>query len=158
MSESPKEQMAAMRLQALKYSIKNLAEAPPSSQSVFGVLIDWPYTGEVFTIVSLSDGNASLYSTTNFGIIGGFFHPKVAKVAKELVTLANPLLSKTQLTEDFSLPKSDQVKFFFLTDRGTHVFIIPLEQLVDQNSKSPFKNLFFKAHDLFKELRTIADV
>jgi hypothetical protein len=55
---------------------------------VYGVLIDWPLGEHTATIVSMSDGNASLYTTSTFGIMGGISHESVRNAARALVKAA----------------------------------------------------------------------
>ena len=44
---------------------------------VYGILMDWPISGQTATVFSTSSGAASLYTTSTFGIIGGEGHESV---------------------------------------------------------------------------------
>jgi hypothetical protein len=57
--------------------------AKPSKEfpRVYGVLMDWPIDKNTATVFSASDGAASLYTTSTFGIVGGEAHENVRKAA-----------------------------------------------------------------------------
>jgi hypothetical protein len=44
---------------------------------VYGILMDWPISGQTATVFSTSSGAASLYTTSTFGIIDGEGHESV---------------------------------------------------------------------------------
>jgi hypothetical protein len=54
-----------------------------------GIALDWPIGENVATVISLSDGSASVYTTRTFGIIGGIGVESVRTAAKKLVKEAD---------------------------------------------------------------------
>src|SRR5436190_20705306 len=56
---------------------------------VCAIAMDWPIGQHIATVVSLSDGSASVYTTGTFGIIGGIGHETVRTAAKKLVKEAD---------------------------------------------------------------------
>jgi len=77
---------------------------------VYGAIAEFPMDEGTLTIVSLCDGNASLYTTGTFGVIGGFAHEPVRNAATTFVRTAQDFHDEAITTNDFSYPKSDRVQ------------------------------------------------
>src|SRR5690242_14652781 len=97
--KSPAEMMRAMRTGWLtrvpeKGSFK-------SADEVVAVVMDWPLGDQTATVLSSSVGDASLYTTATFGIIGGIGHEKVRKAAVEFVGAAQRFLKLSTPTTSF---------------------------------------------------------
>src|SRR5688572_29802395 len=71
---------------------------------VFGVLMDWPLGDATVTLVALCDGNASLYTTSSFGVIGGIGHSRVREAAGVLTREADRHHEEAKPTSDHSYP------------------------------------------------------
>ena len=71
---------------------------------VWGVAMDWPIGQQIATVISLSDGSASVYTTGTFGIIGGIGHENVRSAAKKVVKEAERFYYAANVTHDFSYP------------------------------------------------------
>ncbi|HZL77778.1 MAG TPA: hypothetical protein VFC17_02925, partial [Candidatus Limnocylindrales bacterium] len=89
-SRNPAEAGQGLRKMMLTSSPEKLGiklfEAFPK---IYGVLMDWPTGhGNVASVISLCDGNASLYTNGTFGVIGGIGNENVRKCAVEFVTMA----------------------------------------------------------------------
>ncbi len=56
-------------------------EASDEFPLVYGVLLEFPVGDATATVVAMCDGNASLYTTSTFGVIGGFAHESVREAA-----------------------------------------------------------------------------
>ncbi len=59
-----------------------------SEDEVSAVVMDWPLGGQTITVLSSSNGDASLYTTATFGIIGGIGHEQVRRAAVAFVGCA----------------------------------------------------------------------
>lgn len=88
---------------------------------VYGVLMDWCVDEYVVTVVSLCDGNASLYTTSSFGIIGGVGHESVREAAKRFVSLAEAYCDQSLPTEEYPYPQRGTIRFYLLTFDGVRV-------------------------------------
>jgi len=72
----------ALRRMALSTPADNLGfKTDADFPIVYGVLTDWDIGGSVATIMSMRDGTASLYTTSEFGVIGGHSHERVRQAA-----------------------------------------------------------------------------
>lgn len=122
----------------------------------YGVLMDWPLgDGNIVSVIGLCDGNASLYTTSTFGVIGGVGHESVRKVATNLVRVAGNFYADSVPTTDHAFPTGNRVKFFLVTFDGVRV----IEEGFDlvANGKSKFSELFNEAQKLITELRLVAE-
>lgn len=121
---------------------------------IYGVLMDWPVgDGEVATVFSTSDGAASIYTTSSFGIIGGEAHEAVRAAARTLVRAADRFHDTAVPTTDYPYPASDRVRFYFLSFQGVRVIETDLASLVDGTNE--FADLARLGHGVWTELRLI---
>ena len=122
----------------------------------YGALMDWPLgDGNIVSVVGLCDGNASLYTTSTFGVIGGVGHESVRKAAANFVKVADKYYADSVPTTDHAYPTGNRVKFFLVTFDGVRV----IEQNFDlvAKGKSKFSELFNEAQRLITELRLITE-
>ena len=72
----------ALRLTMMTTPPTGLGITPSSDfPSVYGAVMDWPVS-KTTSVAALSDGNASLYTTSTFGIIGGVGNEAVRDAAR----------------------------------------------------------------------------
>ncbi|NNE09206.1 MAG: hypothetical protein HKN20_11650 [Gemmatimonadetes bacterium] len=120
---------------------------------VYGVLMDWPVGGgDIATVASLADGNASLYTTASFGIIGGFAYEAVRENAIEFVRIAERHFNEAVPAETFDYPPSDRVRFYLLTFEGVRFLDVEAALLQDDHALT---ELFHQAQRVLTELRRI---
>lgn len=97
-----------------------------NANQVYGVLMDVGMMDESISeqwAMSLSaflSGEASFQPTLGGGYVGLGDDPNVAKVAQEIVQIAQTLLPKTSPIRDRALPELDLVQFFFFTAGGVY--------------------------------------
>ncbi len=121
----------------------------------YGVVMDWPIEDAVVSIVSLCDGNASLYTTSTFGIIGGYAHEKVRKAAIDFVAEADKHFASSKPTKDYSYPANDRIQFLLLTFDGVRAIRASRESVEsDRDDLSP---LFGRGQAVITELRSITE-
>src|SRR5882724_1487447 len=96
---------------------------------VCGIAMDWPIGENVATVISLSDGSASVYTTGTFGIIGGIGVESVRTAAKKLVKEPDRCYDDSVATHDFSYPSLDHVRFFLITFQGVRLIETDLGSL-----------------------------
>lgn len=148
--------MQELRLKMLTTDPKEFGiTQSPNFEKVYGVLMDWPLGEQIISVVSLIDGNASVYSTSTFGVIGGFAHESVKIAAKEFVICASVFLSKSIKCYDLNYPKLDNVRFYFLTFDGLMQIDINSLEITKQNNE--YFSLFSKGQSVITELRKITE-
>jgi hypothetical protein len=137
---------------AEKFGIQRSDDYPRT----YGALMDWPLgDGNIVSVVGLCDGNASLYTTSTFGVIGGVGHDPVRKAAANFVRAADKFYADSVLASDHAFPIGDRVKFFLVTFDGLRV----IEENFDlvANGKRKFSELFNEGQKLVTELRLVAE-
>ena len=128
---------------------------PTDKTLVYGVVMDWEMDGATATTVSYQTGDASLYLSTGGGIIGGGEHKDINNAAKRFVSLAQSFLDKTTKTEVTSLPETDVVKFYLLTNKGIYVGQEEVKNL--ENNTSALLKLFEEGNNVLTELRKTSE-
>ena len=122
----PKNSAEAMRQLRMK-----MLTTPPSEIGIkrsqdfprtYGVLMDWPLQGShVATVVGLCDGNASVYTTGTFGVIGGIGHEAVRSAANSFVKAGDALFAEAAPTSEFPYAQPRRVRFYLITFNGVRV-------------------------------------
>jgi hypothetical protein len=136
---------------AEKVGIKPSKEYP----RVWGVAMDWPIGERIATVISLSDGSASVYTTGTFGIIGGISHENVRSAAKKLVKEAERFYDAASTTQDFSYPALDHVQFFLVTFDGVRVIESDWTRL--QTGAASIRRFFDLAQEVITQLRMASE-
>lgn len=117
---------------------------------VYGIIMDWGINEATASIVAYQTGDASLYLSSGGGTIGGGQHQNVNNAAKNFVSLAQTFLEKTTKAEKTTLPSTDEVKFYLLTNNGIYV---GMEQMKNfENNSSPWLKLFEEGNNVLAEL------
>ena len=124
---------------------------PTEKTIVYGVIMDWEMGGATATTVSYQTGDASLYLSTGGGVIGGGQHQNVNSAAKQFVSLAQTFLDKTTKTETTTLPSTDEVKFYLLTNKGVFVGQERIKNF--ENNSSDWLKLFEEGNNVLTQLR-----
>jgi hypothetical protein len=119
--------------------------------NVFGMLMDWPLDANVATIVSICDGNASLYTTATFGIIGGIGHEPVRNAASAFVSAAEKLYAAASPINDFPYPAAGRVRFYFLCFDG--VRMIDADEASLKTGSDPCSGLWREGQNVMSALR-----
>lgn len=125
-------------------------------KEVWGVAMDWSVGDNVATVISLSDGSASLYTTSSFGIIGGSGHAHVRAAAERWCVVAERYVSHASPTSDLAYPSPGEVQFFLRTGGRGLVSTRVSEQAVKIPSH-PLHTLFIAAHDVISQLRIASE-
>jgi hypothetical protein len=133
-------------------------EAPTPTKEfprVYGVLMDWPVGKNTATVVSLHDGSASLYTTSDFLVIGGIGHESVRTAAIRFVHAADRHYEEAVLTSDVSYPPSGRVRFYLLTFQGIRAFDMDLASL--ESGAGKYAELFELGQAVLTELRLVSE-
>jgi hypothetical protein len=107
--------MRELRLKMLTTSPAELSQKPTAEYPhVCRVLMDWPIDTGTVSVVSLSTGDASIYTTGTFGVIGGIGHETVRSAAKNFVKIAGKYYDEATPTKDYAYPKPGRVRFYLV--------------------------------------------
>lgn len=146
----PAERYARLRALALKIKPTDIG---PSVEGVYGVVMDLDPGGGPITLVALSTGEASLYRSTDGGMVAGA-GPEVAAAAKALVAQARSGLGALQPATDFPPPAAGQVRFQVLTPQG--VMAGSDEEKALAGGGRPLSALFAAGREALKAMRQTA--
>jgi len=151
---NPAEVMQLLRMKMLTNSPAELGQkASLEYPRVCGILMDWPLENATVSVVSLSTGDASIYTTGTFGIIGGIGHESARKAATNFVKLADNYYRQAKSTKDYSLPKSNRVRFYLVCYDGVRVIEDDLNSVTSRKSK--YSDLFAEGQRVITELRLV---
>jgi hypothetical protein len=148
--------MQQLRGQAIATRPAQLGIAPCDDfPVVYGAVMDWPVGEETATVVAFCDGNASLYTTSTFGVIGGVGHDSVRDSARLFVRTAAPLYDAAAPTSELRLPGPDRVQFYLLGFNGARLVDADLDAVCAGNDR--LSDLFDAGQAVLTELRLVAD-
>jgi hypothetical protein len=152
--KNPAEMMREMRLRQLTMRPSEFGEKPTAEfPHVCGVLMDWPIEAGTVTVVARTTGDASIYTTGTFGVIGGIGHENVRGVAKSCVRVAESHFEDASPTKDYPYPKAGRVRFYLVGYDGVRVIDGDLESLRQERDKC--SDLYEAAQMVVTELRQI---
>jgi hypothetical protein len=152
--KSPAEIMRELRLKMLTTGAAELGLKPtPEYPRVFGVLMDWPIEAGTVTVVSLSTGDASIYTTATFGVFGGIGHETVRDAARGFVKVAEKHFDDAATTNEFPYPKAGKVRFYLVCYDGVRVLETDLEPA--RAGKNHYSDLYIAGQRVITELRLI---
>ncbi|OYX84867.1 MAG: hypothetical protein B7Y83_06660 [Flavobacteriales bacterium 32-34-25] len=145
-----------LRNMAFKVTPEQLALSLSTDKTiVYGVVMDWEMGGATATTVAYQTGDASLYLSSGGGVIGGGKHQNVNSASKQFISLAQTFLDKTAKAEKTSLPTINEIKFYFLTNKGVYV---GQEQMKNfENNSSLWLKLFEEGNNVLSELRKTSE-
>lgn len=127
-----------------------------SADEVVAVVMDWPLGDQTVSVLSSSGGDASLYTTGTFGIIGGIGHERVRKAAVAFVARAQDFLTLTKPAAEFPYPDSQTLRFYMVTAAGVRSVSFPMRDT--EIADSPARALYAAGQDVVTELRLITPV
>jgi hypothetical protein len=152
--KNPAEVMREMRLKMLTTVPSDFGQKPtPEFPRVSGVVMDWPIGMGTITIVSLSTGDASIYSTGTFGVLGGIGHETVRTAAKNCVKAAQTYYDDAMPTKEYPYPANGHVRFYLVGYDGVRVIDADLEAVKREGDK--YADLYMAAQHVITELRMI---
>jgi hypothetical protein len=138
-----------LRQLAFKTTLGNLGiTASFDSQEPFGILMDLSLPQGNATIVAFISGDASFYTSTGGGVIGGIGHENVRNAARKFVNSSYKYLDKMIPTIAYPLPESGKVRFYILTPKN----IFTYEADEPDFHKNELSLLYAQGHHLLTEL------
>jgi len=154
---SPADAMRGLRVMALTTTAAEAGIGPNQRfPDVYGVVMDLPISnGHTASVFALCDGNASLYTTSTFGILGGIEHASVRTAAENFVSTAQSFYDLGQPTSDFGYPAPKQLRFYLLGYDGVRVLECSMEALEEENRT--LLPLFAAGQDVLTQLRLLTE-
>ena len=144
--------MRELRLRALSAPAKEFGISPTKEfPRTYAVLIDFPIDQVTATIVSLSDGTASLYTTSTFGVIGGGAHEKVKAAASSLIAASDKFYEEAKLTKHYPYPEQSKVRFYLVSFGGVRVLEAEISAI--ESNQSKYSSLFWLGQEVLTQLR-----
>lgn len=124
-----------------------------NDSSVYGMVMDWSMGQGTVTFVFMATGDASLYTSTGGGMIGGGTHEKVSVATRSLVAHASAFLDQAKRTDETPLPGKDGACLYFLTRNGRYLARESMKRFEDRSSS--LITLFDEANEVITELRLV---
>lgn len=144
--------MRELRLRALSAPAKEFGISPTKDlPRTYAVLIDFPINEVTATLVSLGDGNASLYTTSTFGVIGGGAHEKVRVASTKLIAASDKFFEEAKPTNEYPYPSKGKVRFYLVSFNGVRVLESDLSSI--ESNQSKFSSLFWLGQEVLTQLR-----
>jgi hypothetical protein len=150
-SKAPAEMMRELRLQWLTKKPPTASEE--KKEEIAAVVMDWPLDEAIVTVLASSGGDASIYTTGSFGILGGIGHESVRKAAVAFVECARKHRALAAATTDYSYPNRETVRFFFVTAEGVQSVSFSQSQ-VEKTDTEPH-DLYSHGQAVLTELRQV---
>jgi hypothetical protein len=150
----PREIYDGLRGQILDADPTRIGLKPTGSlPHVWGALLETGYSGAVATVVSLSDGTTSLYTTSGFGIIGGGGHEQVVQATIEFLQAVESALGGFVPDVDDSLPAEGETVLRALTFGGRLAVRAPEADF--GNGRHPLSAVFHAGQGVITQLRLL---
>jgi hypothetical protein len=143
-----------LRKQAFDVTPAQLGLSNDDSE-IYGVIMDWDLGNGTISLITYKTGDASIYTSTGGGVIGGGQHDNVNKAAKLFVNEAKNYINIAQKIDSVPLPDKDCVRFYLLTAKGKYCMQEQIEKI--ENKTSKLIDLFNEANNVITELRETVD-
>ena len=134
----------------------NEYEFPPLGDAqLFGAVMELGYEEATATVVGLTDGTTSLYTTSGFGVIGGGAHEAVRQVAAEWLLEMAASVPELSFASEVDPPSTFDVQFIALTYAGHRVGQAGEVSL--QRGNSPLASLYRSGQRVLTQLNRVEE-
>lgn len=121
------------------------------AEQVYGVIVEFQADGGLVTAVGFASGDASVYSSTGGGKIGGRREPLVAAAARSLVAQAQVQLPDLPPVDAYPTPQPGRVRVYALTTTGLRS--AEEDRLNIQDARNHLAPLYAGAQKIVSEFR-----
>ncbi len=129
---------------------------PPLGDSqLFGALMELGYEDVTATVVALTDGTTSLYTTSGYGVIGGGAHESVRQASAAWLLEMSALVPDLALASEVEPPATSDVQFIALTHAGARVG--QASEVSVRRGDEPFGSLYRSGQRVLTELRLVEE-
>ncbi len=154
--KSPAESMRELRLKQLTTKPRDFGQnSTPEFPHVCAIVMDWPINSVIVTVVARSTGDASLYTTGTFGVIGGIGHETVRNAAKTCVRVGDKHFEHAASTKQYPYPKAGQIRFYLIG--YDEVRVVDADEEAVRTGKDKCSELNAAMQHLVGELRSITE-
>jgi hypothetical protein len=131
-------------------------ELPAVGESrLWGAVMELGYEETTATVVGLSDGTTSLYTTSGFGVIGGGAHESVREATETWLFEMAAAVPDLSLAADVEPPETTDVQFIALTFEGHRVGQAGEVSL--QRGNSPLAPLYRSGQQVLSRLHDVEE-
>ena len=154
--KSDAEVMRELRIKILTASASEMGLKPTQDYPrVHTALMDWPLGTNIISVYGSCTGDASIYTTSTFGVIGGVGHETVRSAAHQFVKIAETHYDGAVPIKDFSYPKPGHIYFYLICFDGVRMIDVTEESL--RTGKDKCLDLGNAAQRLITELRMVTE-
>jgi len=145
-----------LRMMALTANREKLAiPAPASPKAPWGIVMDWGVHNGTVTIVTFSDGHASVYLSSGGGFLGGEGQKEIREAAQRCVSVSADFIGELKPTKQFPLPSQGEVIFYALTGEG--VLTAKASQNELMNGRHPLSKLANTMQEVITQYRLLQE-
>lgn len=146
------EVMRELRVKILTASASEMGLKPTQDYPrVFTALMDWPLGTNTISVYGACTGDASIYTTSTFGVIGGIGQEAARNAAHQFVKIAETHYGDAVPTKVFPYPKPGHIYFYLICFDGVRMIDATEESL--RTGKGKCLDLGNAAQQLITELR-----
>jgi hypothetical protein len=127
--------------------------AVPPGSAPWGCVMETGYANGTATLVCLSDGTTSVYTSSGGGIIGGGGHEAVVRANARLLAVLSDHKTEMSPSTEHPLPGVGRTIIRALTADGQREFESAENEIGE--GRSPLSPVFHAAHDVITQLRLI---
>ncbi len=154
-AEEPVEVYLGLRNRALATTAQDMGVAPsPDGPVAYGVVMDLGMASGTATIVSLSTGDTSMYTSRGGGIIGGIGHETCRNASKHFISAAQAQLRRMRQVASHPLPPRGVFRFHVLTTEG--VFVAEDREEIITRGGGDWAELFRAGDNVITQIRLTA--
>lgn len=117
--------------------------------------MDWPIGDNIATVVAMRTGDASVYTTVTFGVIGGIGHEQVRAAAIQCVRTAQESYENARHTDEYPYPTKGRMLFYLVG--YDEVRMVETDAEAVTNNHHQMHQLFSEAQRVLTELRKISE-
>jgi hypothetical protein len=131
-------------------------DLPPVGESrLYGAVMELGYEETTATVLGLSDGTTSLYTTSGFGVIGGGAHEAVREATSAWLLEMSALVPDLSLASEVDPPATSDVQFIALTYDGHRVG--QAREVTLQRGDAPLSSLYRAGHRVLARLHDVEE-
>jgi hypothetical protein len=153
--KTPADVMREIRLKVLMTPPSKMGRKPTEEYPhVDGIIMDCPTEDTTVSLMASSVGDGSIYTTGNFGVVGGVQYENVRNEAKSFVKLGEKYYSDAIPAKDYPYPQKGHVRFYLMCYDGVRMIDADVNSV--SNGSGKYSDLFAAAQRTINELRQIA--
>lgn len=146
--------MKEIRLKILTTPPSRMNLTPtPEYPHVEAIIMDWPVQDTTMSVMASREGDGSIYTTGNFGLLGGSKYENVRSAAKSFVKVGEKYYSDGTPAQDFPYPQPGHVRFYLICYDGVRMIDADAASLA--SGKGKYSDLFAEAQKQIAAMRQV---